>query len=100
MAINPPKSQVQQGREESREILSLNDSAASKISNNLVSAMDAGYGSTYLRDQADHILHEIAQAGAIDYQWTVMRQQLSFTEKIAYLVGSTYAHAAEMGLVA
>lgn len=61
MVIANPKSQVHQGIDEARKELALNNSATSKVSDNLLSILDAGDGSMYLRDQIDHILHQIAQ---------------------------------------
>lgn len=61
MVITNPKGQVQQGRDQVRKELSLNNSATAKLSDDLVSVLEAGEGSMYLRDQIDHVLHNLAQ---------------------------------------
>lgn len=93
MVMLNPKNQNQQAVDEARKIVSLNNSASAKVSDNLISVLEAGEGSVYLRDQLDHILHHLAPGG----NWVQLRQLLSIKEKIAYVVGLQYAEQADTG---
>jgi|GEM_PF-6322166 len=91
-----PRNQITQARNRTRTKLDLNNSAVSKTSDTLLSLLEGGDGSAYLRDQIDVVLNQLANGGAVDYNRAQLRRWSSIKEKIAYVVGSLYGHAADM----
>lgn len=89
---------LEQTQHRARQFLDTNNSLTSKISDEMISLLEAGEGSFYLRDQIDNILNDVVRnntlRGAVNpnttrligYDWAKLRQLMSIKDKISYIV--------------
>lgn len=96
MATTRPANHLEQSQRRARQFLDTNNSLTSKVSDEMISLLEAGEGSFYLRDQLDNILNNIIHVGGnrtLWYDWTKLRQLMSIKDKIAYVTAVQHTRA-------